>query len=70
MTTTLYPYKKSPNNVYSLQRDGHLVMRGTEQQIWKYLHNTHSFSIDHALKHEGYKIEPEVAKEEANGKEP
>lgn len=40
-------------------------MRGSEQEIWKYLHRMHGYSVDHALTHEGYRISPEELTENA-----
>lgn len=40
-----------------LLKDGKEIMRGTEVQIWKYIHDNHCFSVSHALAHEGYSIE-------------
>lgn len=42
--------------MYILFRDGKELMRGTEFQVWKYLHNACPASIHHALKWEGYSI--------------
>lgn len=44
---------------FDLQRDGKTVFTGTEAEIYAYLHRKHSFSVDHALKYEGYKIVPQ-----------
>lgn len=41
-----------------LRRDGEEVKRGTEAELFQYLHRTHSFSVQHALKHEGYELLP------------
>ena len=54
-----YGYETSSNGRYVLSRDGREIMRGTEAEIWKYLHQTHSFSVTHALAWEGYTIRPE-----------
>lgn len=51
-------YPKSPSGQYVLRRDGQEVMRGTEDEVWQWLHRNHSYSVDHALRHEGYSIEP------------
>ena len=51
-----YPYAPSPADRYELTRDGKPVLRGTEGEIWRYLHRVHSGSVSHALKHEGYTI--------------
>lgn len=42
-----------------LRRDGAEVMRGTEGEIWTYLHRAHGYSVSHATTHEGYSIDPE-----------
>jgi hypothetical protein len=44
--------------VYHLYRDGKLLTTGTEAMCWRYIHGTTSFSVDHALKHEGFSMEP------------
>lgn len=41
---------------YKLNRDGEEVMQGTMAEIYKYIHNNHSFSVTWATKHEGYEI--------------
>ncbi len=46
-----------PAGTHVLKRDGAEVARGTEQQVWKHLHDNTSCSVDWALKHEGYSIE-------------
>jgi len=51
-------YPPSPSGQYVLSRDGKEVMRGTEQEIWQWMHRNHSYSIDHALRYEGYSITP------------
>ena len=40
-----------------LKRDGVEVLRGEWLAVYKYIHNTHSYSVDHALTYEGYKVE-------------
>jgi hypothetical protein len=42
--------------MFTLYRDGKQVLQGTEKDLWNYLHRTHSFSIYHALRWEGYSI--------------
>jgi hypothetical protein len=39
-----------------LLRDGKEVARGTERDCLKYIHDNHSFSVQHALAHEGYEL--------------
>jgi hypothetical protein len=51
-------YPRSPSDQYVLTRDGKEVLRGTENAIWAWMHRNHSFSVDHALKYEGYQIAP------------
>ena len=57
-TSTRGTYPKSPSGQYVLTRDGEEVLRGTENAIWAWMHRNHSFSVDHALKYEGYRIAP------------
>ncbi len=54
-----YPYEKSPTGRYILLRDGSEVMRGTEQDVWEYIHKNHSYSVEHALRYEGYHLIPD-----------
>lgn len=56
-----FPYEKSPSDQYALSRDGKEILRGTEQAIWSWMHKNLSSSVDHALKHEGYRIAPVAA---------
>ena len=51
-------YPRSPSGQYVLTHDGKEVMRGTENAIWAWMHRNHSFSVDHALQYEGYRIAP------------
>jgi hypothetical protein len=40
-----------------LTRDGVEVSRfETESAAWAYLHRVHSYSVDHALRFEGYRL--------------
>jgi len=55
-----YPYIPSPTGRYVLSRDGKVVMRGTEQEVWTYIHTNHSYSVEHALKYEGFKLQPDL----------
>lgn len=41
-----------------LKKDSKVIMTGTSFEIAKYIHNHHSYSVAHALRYEGYKIEP------------
>lgn len=43
---------------YRLTRDGEEIMVGTELEILTYIHRKHSYSMQHALEHEGYRLEP------------
>ena len=54
-----YPYQApSTSGPWELRRDGNLILTGTEQDCWQYIHSNHSFSVDWALAHEGYSIRP------------
>lgn len=44
---------------FVLKRDGNEVLRGTEVEVTRYVHKNHSYSLDHALRHEGYSLSPE-----------
>jgi len=54
-----YGYGPSETGRYVLFHDSREVMRGTEAEIWKELPR-HPYSVEHALRHEGYHIEAEV----------
>jgi hypothetical protein len=43
---------------YNLRRDGRTILTGTEIECWGYIHWNHAYSIEHALKYEGYTITP------------
>ena len=47
-------------DVYRLTRDGAEVMRGTEAEVWHYIHSHHSYSLAHAVAFEGYRVEPPI----------
>ncbi len=50
-------YGRSANaDRWILLRDGKEVMRGSSFDVAKYIHRNHSYSLDHALKYEGYKM--------------
>ena len=51
-------YENSPSGRYVLTLDGKEVLEGTEIEIVDHIHNNHCYSVSHALKYEGYKIEP------------
>jgi hypothetical protein len=53
-----YPYQTSPTGVYILTRDGQEKMRGTEIEIWQWMHRNLGYSVEHALRYEGWKITP------------
>lgn len=44
--------------IFILSRDGKEVMRGSEFAVLDFIHNRHSFSMDHAIKYEGYSVTP------------
>lgn len=60
-------YPSSPSGQYILRRDGQEVIRGSEQEIWQYIHRNHSYSINHALRYEGYSIAPVEGLSEVRG---
>lgn len=43
--------------MFTLYRDGVEVMTGTEGEVWTWIHRNHCYSVDHALRWEGYRIE-------------
>lgn len=44
--------------LFILSRDGKEVKKGSEIALWDYIHNTHCYSVEHAIKYEGYEITP------------
>ena len=54
-----YDYGFSSSDDYILTLDGKEIIRGTEASLWEYLHQTHGYSVSHALEYEGYAIEPQ-----------
>ena len=56
-TVNLYGYPVGFKK-YQLSRDGVVVRVGTEDECWHWLHMNHCYSVHHALKYEGYKMEP------------
>lgn len=59
----LLPERESAAEVegpWTLRRDGHACVTGTYPECMAYIHRVHSFSLDWALKHEGYSIAPAV----------
>ena len=59
-----YPYsapRRDPlgrEGEYVLTRDGKEIMRGSEAEIWGWMHSHLSYSVHHALTYEGYTITP------------
>lgn len=45
---------------YNLFRDDDYIMSGTWDELAAYIHRTHCYSFDHALKWEGYSIHEEM----------
>jgi hypothetical protein len=43
-------------HTYKLTRDEQLICTGTLRECWAWIHDTHPFSVHHALTHEGYAI--------------
>ncbi len=44
--------------MFVLKRDGNEVKRGSEIALWDYIHDNHCYSVDHAIRYEGYTITP------------
>lgn len=57
------------HETYVLKHDGKEVMRGTEGQIWAHMHSHLGYSVEHALRYEGYSIEPAHQANRAVGQE-
>ena len=58
-TDRLYPYQEpSASGPWRLCRDGREIITGTEHECWTWIHSHTSFSVSHALHHEGYSITP------------
>ncbi len=51
-------FKKISRELYDLRRDGKIIFRGTANECFIKLHRIQSSSVDHALKYEGYTINP------------
>lgn len=51
---TLYDYPTARR--YRLLRDGSELLRGSEQDCWKYIHDNYPFSVQHALKYGGFQM--------------
>jgi hypothetical protein len=43
---------------YLLTRDGKEIYTGYYLECMQYIHNLHCYSLDHAIRFEGYQIEP------------
>jgi len=41
---------------FELRREGVLILEGDWLYCMSYIHDTHAFSLEHALKYEGYSI--------------
>ena len=55
------------NKPHKLLRDGELVLEFSNSwDVYKYIHNNHSYSVDHALKYEGYELQLDLGKGESN----
>lgn len=54
-----YNYFRSTCDQYILSRDGVAQMAGTEAEVWDFIHKNHCYSVEHALKYEGYTITPQ-----------
>jgi hypothetical protein len=48
----------TPKPRFELRRDGVLILTGTEDECWQYIHRMHCYSVSHATTHEGYSITP------------
>lgn len=52
---------------HKLLRDGELVLEFSDSlDVLKYIHKTHSYSLDHALKYEGYELQFNSRQGESN----
>jgi hypothetical protein len=60
-------HRRDPgHDMWDLYRDGQYVTTGTSFDIASYIHKHHSYSVDHALKYEGYEMRP--AKKVSHGR--
>ena len=58
-TDRLYPYQDpTTSGPWTLYRDWKEVIVGTECELWQWIHSHTPFSVDHALRYEGYSIRP------------
>ncbi len=44
---------------FVLLKDGKVVMRGTETEVWQYLHRHESGSVSYCVTYAGYAIKPQ-----------
>ena len=56
MSAKGYPYQAGSGKHWELWNNECLLLRGTEGECWRYIHDNHSFSVDHALRFGGYRI--------------
>jgi len=60
----LLPNEKGLNQVpgdikrYCVYRDGELKFCGTDAECMRWIHDHTPFSVDHAIKYEGYSVSP------------
>lgn len=54
-----YPYPEAVNGRYVLLHAGVEKLRGTEQELWQWLHRHTPQSVHWAILYEGYEIKPE-----------
>lgn len=57
-TKNLYPYDPTHKGPFRLTRDGAEILIGTEGECWTWIHRHASSSVEHALRWEGWKMEP------------
>lgn len=51
-------------NVYEVRRDGKLLFVGPEAECWHFIHKHTSYSVDWAMKYEGWTITPKFPENE------
>jgi hypothetical protein len=56
-----YGYTSSPTNRYILSRDNKEIIRGSEEECWRWIHRNTPQSVSYALEFGGYKMAPEEA---------
>ncbi len=49
--------RKKADPLYRLSHDDEQIMVASEGECWRYLHQIHCYSVDHACKYEGYRLE-------------